>query len=219
MILSGAMSLTTVAGIADAAGLGDLNIFGCPAPGFGGCSPPIFEGGANANAGRPKDMLFGGMMQSAGANAEITIEGSFFVNGLARVKIGPFVDVSVSQNFDIQEIDPSLFDWADGSLLLNGVNQVFEVAGEDRGPTHDGFVDNYAMGTIEVAAGTHVRIQNEVRGITAADCAGALYVRNLILRKGSSIEVIATTVYYVNLTDEGSEIDLPGCGDLIQIPE
>ena len=149
--------------------------------------------------------------------------------------VGPSLAVAVAGDF-VNRADPEwclpcdpkdpecepcdfLFDWTEGSLLLNGGDQTFEVAGEDVGPTPDGFVDNFAMGQIEVASGSDVTFKSLFFSRPLkAECSAALYVGELILRKGSSVTISRCKVYYDSLIDEGSAVTLLGCGELIQLP-
>lgn len=208
MILKDQMSLTTVVDVA--AGTGDMRMIGCVGLRIGGCTPPVFGEGSNANVGGD------GM---GGDPATVEIGGSLIIEGQVDVRIGPSLAVTLAGDFVNRSTNPLLFNWTDGSLLLNGTDQTFEVAGEDVGPTRDGFVDNFAMGQIEAASGSDVTFAFLFHYQPLKDdCSAALYVQNLILRKGSSLTISQCKVYYDTLIDEGAAVTLLGCGELIQLP-
>lgn len=142
--------------------------------------------------------------------------------------------VAAGGDFLNSSVVPSLFDWINGKLILNGTApQRFEVAGIDLGPTFEGFDTetappagpdtmphtNFAIGILEVAAGSHVRFVNtQVNTVGVEPCDEALYVRDLILREGSTIVLDRVRVYYVNLIEEpGVTKAFIPCGELVAI--
>lgn len=226
MILEDQMSLTTVVDV-PTAGRGDVRILGCVNNNpVGGCTPPVFGDGSTANVGGD------GM---GGDPATVDIGGSLIIEGGVRISVGPSLVFTLAGDF-INRADPLWcidddppcdpwdprffqFDWTSGTLILNGTDQAFEVAGEDVGPTRDGFVDNFAMGQIEVASGSDVTFAFLFHYQPLKDdCSAALYVQDLILRKGSSVTISQCKVYYDTLIDEGAAVTLLGCGELIQLP-
>jgi hypothetical protein len=168
--------------------------------------------------------------------------GSVTVTGTVRVS-GPAATtnssrergVTLSGDFDNQSVYPSLFDWTDGRLVLNGTApQDFEVAGLDLCTSVDGFSTdedtlfetaqhtNFSMGTLEVgtdvqpAAVTFVNRFANTKGVNPCD--EALYVDELILKTGSTVTLLDCRIYY-NTLDKGSEakINSQGCGGVFHV--
>ncbi len=117
---------------------------------------------------------------------------------------------------------PASFDWACGGITLDGSDtQEFEVAGVDVGANMAGFVENFAMGQVEVGAGSSVRFEDEFDNDMAAqgDCTEALYVKTLVLRAGASVETHNCRIYYLALIDEGATVLPPSdpCSGIHQV--
>ena len=132
-----------------------------------------------------------------------------------EINIDEQVVMSVGGDFDNRSIWAGCFDWP-GTLELNGVElQRFEVAGEDRGADLDGFDDNFAMGTLELAPDATVlltdRFDNQQDG--EGPCDEVLYVDTLIVGEGATIEEDSCILYYRTLDNRGG--NLPGLGTRI----
>ena len=76
--------------------------------------------------------------------------------------------------------------------------QVFELAGENRGAVIDGFVDNFAMGELEIAADSSVDFVDEFDNSPGAGCE-VLYVRTLSLGPSSTLTLHGCNIYYTGL--------------------
>ncbi len=179
-----------------------------------------------------------------GGDGKTIITGSFIIEDVAESTnktsaqvtaasanrdAGPLIHgMTLLGDFVNRSISPSLFDWIDGSLLMSGVIQVFEVAGLDLGPIPEGFYTekdtlfdfgphkNFAIGDVEVASGSHVTFVNaEVNTAGAGPCLEALYVDRLVLQAGSAVTLDDTKVYYRSLEDHGATIETLGCGGLL----
>ena len=173
---------------------GSLNVVGCGGL-LRGCTPPILR-------------VSGTPVLSVGG--DISIGGSTQVN----VTAGP--TINLAGNFDNRSIDPMIFDWAAGALTLDGVSQTFELAGEYRGVTAAGFVDNFAMGTLRVEPGTIVDFLDGFENIPGAGCE-VLYVDTLSLGLGATIRLNGCFIFYRNLVIDpgGATIDPLGGGALV----
>ncbi len=176
---------------------------GCLGLNLGGCTPPRLH---------------------AMSASQVNIGGDLFIPAIADITVTvPFEPASplmtLAGDFVNESTDPTMFGWENGPLTLNGngVPQTFEVAGQDLGTVPDGLASNFAMGTIDVSSGTIVAfvdvLDNDSGG--QAPCTEALYVKDLILRAGSTVTVTDTTVYYETITDEGATVKLLGCGQLL----
>ena len=182
--LGGSMNVSVV---------GSFSVTGCGGVLLLGCTPPILR-------------VHDTPMISVGG--DITIDGSVQVNVIG----GP--TINLAGDFDNHSIAPSSFDWTAGALTLDGVNQTFELAGENRGVSAASFVDNFAMGTLRVEAGTTVDFVDGFENIPGAGCE-VLYVDTLSLGMGATIRLNGCFIFYRNLVDEGATIDPTAGGALV----
>ncbi len=98
-----------------------------------------------------------------------------------------------------------------------GLPQRFEVRSQDRGAMGAGYVQNFAFGRIEVAAGTHVRLEDLVRETGAPE---ALYIGSLVVSAGATLDLGGFSVYARTVSGTGSIVGgsvraVPAGGDLI----
>ncbi|MFH1419698.1 MAG: right-handed parallel beta-helix repeat-containing protein, partial [Planctomycetota bacterium] len=163
-----------------------------------GCTPPILE--------------------VAGA-VWLEIGGALSIVNAGNIQVQSSEPVFLAGDFDNRSTDPSVFDWNSGRLTLDGSSQTFETAGADVGAQEAGFIDNFAMGEVEVAAGTTVLFVDAFNNdeVGQDPCTEALYVQTLVLRSGSTIQVDDCKVYYTDLLDEGANIVTTGCGALLPV--
>ena len=96
-----------------------------------------------------------------------------------------------------------------------------EAGSADQGADPAALADTFALATLQIG-GTDVgrlrladRHDNQADGQQPPE---AVYVENLILSAGSTLDLNGLTLYYVNLTDQGGSIAYNG-GSLIQVPE
>jgi hypothetical protein len=115
-----------------------------------------------------------------------------------------------------------LFNWDGGRLVLDGeAEQVFEVAGTDRGPGAASAVQNFAIRRIVVASGSSVRFvddfDNDQQGV--GPCTEAQYVDLLVLGQGASVVLQNCRVYYRQLVNEGALVTTTGdsCSGLVRL--
>jgi hypothetical protein len=107
--------------------------------------------------------------------------------------------------------------------LTGSVDHILSVAGEDRGVSFDGYVDNFAWGALIVGGGDGVTLED-----ANADAGGALYVRQLLLAGGigqiNKIDSNGLNIYY-DLGDSansylgGHTYALAGGGSISAVPE
>lgn len=181
-----------------------------PCPGCGGKTPPATGGGDDS---------------------EVLIEGDLVMSGSVFWTYTSAMFLELHGDFVNHSTTPGIFDFAHGSLLLNGpASQVFEVGGEDLGTTLDGFDhptqmhSNFSVGTIDIeddgpGPATNVIFENSFANIIGnGPCDEALYVHTLILRSGSTILIDDCRVYYETLIDEGGTVSTAGCGQLLELP-
>jgi hypothetical protein len=79
-----------------------------------------------------------------------------------------------------------------------------------------GLSSNFVIGTLEVQAGNVLTVvdafDNDALG--SGPCTEALYVHELQLRSGSTVDLADASLYYVTLVDEGATVSTNGCGVL-----
>jgi M6 family metalloprotease-like protein len=165
-----------------------------------GCSPPVLNVVGQAQLVLSQDLIIG-------ADTQVEVNSS--------------QPVQLAGDFDNRSRLPGQFDWTSGTLLLDGVGQVFEVAGVDRGAIISGFAANYAIGEIEVAGSSAVVFENAIDNDFAPDdpCAEVLYVETFVLRAGATITLDNTIIYYQHLVDEGATVNQLGCSVLAQVTQ
>jgi hypothetical protein len=101
----------------------------------------------------------------------------------------------------------------------------YELAGDDLGDVEAGWVDNFAMGTLELlgTAETGVGLEGKLQlhdGInnTPEDLGEALYLDTLILGEGSTLSLGGHSLYVRTLIDNGGTV-LDGGGTITVVPE
>jgi len=160
-------------------------------------------------------------------SATLAIGGAFIVSGnvdivivsppppsqarLAAVEaIAPAL--TIGGDVVIQSATPTTVDLSSATILMQGGMQSFEVAGTDVGLLSVGYVDNFAVGTLEIAPTADVTFVDQFANAVGNE---ALYVQSLVLRAGSTINLGDASVYYRTLIDEGATINRSGSGDLV----
>ncbi|MGB2988149.1 MAG: right-handed parallel beta-helix repeat-containing protein [Phycisphaerae bacterium] len=218
----------------------------------GGKTPPILKTGPHQSSRSAEGRSNGRAL----VNTPLSVGGDFRILNAAKVCAGcdaepcfchdcypeqcdRYTQTRVEGRFDNQSRYSSLFDWANGGLVLAGGTEedplTFEVAGIDLGKILEGFETsedtnaesfaggethtNFAMGLIEVAPDSYVTFKNDyVNTVGSAGCAEALYVRVLKLGANSTITLDNCNVYY-EMLEEGVDANIveSGCGGLQEV--
>ena len=149
--------------------------------------------------------------------ARLDLDGSLFLDGPADVAVNSSQPVSLAGDFDNHSPDAARFDWLSGALSLDSAGpQRFEVAGADLGVSTNGFVQNFAMGSVEISTNGEVICTNGVANTAGAEpCVEALYARTLVLRAGATLTLMNCNVYASQVINEGAAVNPQGCGKLI----
>ncbi len=108
------------------------------------------------------------------------------MTGAAETTNDSTVGMSLAGDFDNRSIYPSLFNWANGKLTINGTEaQTFEVAGLDLGLVAEGFSrdqgtlfepdplephQKYATGTVNTEGAPENPPQHVRSGVESPDC-------------------------------------------------
>ena len=114
-------------------------------------------------------------------------------------------------------IDPSkLSSLANLAMVFEGgagATGTFEVAGVDYGDSTAGLNSNFARGTLKIGGEAGIgklTLVNSFDNQPAWAGKEVLYVRNLVLGSGSSLDLGGFTLYYGTLSNSGGTIDLNG---------
>ena len=95
--------------------------------------------------------------------------------------------------------------------------QLLEVMGEELSDRDEGFVDNFAHSTIELAGSTYVQLV-DLSDNAPGDDPEALYVHSLIVPAGTTLDLNGYNVY-CRATQITGHIDKSNGGELVQIPD
>lgn len=100
-----------------------------------------------------------------------------------------------------------------------GAIATFEVAGQDRGEGYAGFFDNFALGTLQIGGdeAAYLKLVDLVDNQPDWLGAEALYVKNLIIGSGSTLDFGGLNIYYLHSTI-ADDVDFTN-GTLVAIPE
>jgi len=116
------------------------------------------------------------------------------------------------RDFENRSIRKADFDLTEATVQFHGQGtisnpQVLELAGRDFGPSMAGFADNFAFGTLKIESGTVLELADLFdNGNRYGGKAEALYVGDLFLGTGATLDCAGLNLYYVNLTDNGGII-------------
>ena len=126
--------------------------------------------------------------------------------------------------FDIRTTDAdALADLRNLSLILEGGNELaatMEIAGQDKGPSFEGFFLNFALGTLTLGGEDSSWVQLIDNFDNQPDWGGseALYVHDLNIGADSYLDLNGYNLYYLDgLIDPAATILYNG-GNLIQLP-
>ncbi len=130
-------------------------------------------------------------------------------------------DRSTFENFST---DPAaLSGMGNLTLIFEGGDEfvaTFEVAGEDRGLGLGGFFENFVLDTLQIGGEdvAQVRLVDWIDNQPDWGGSEALYVKNLIIGAGSTLDLNGLNIYYLNFIGLGSAVNLDG-GSITQVPE
>ncbi|MEK6677632.1 MAG: hypothetical protein AABZ47_18515 [Planctomycetota bacterium] len=165
----------------------------------GNCRPPV-------------GMVTDGASFSVGGNLQFINSVQFTHSSTVPVVIGGSFE-NGSQFPECFSCQGMKFGGAGRSL---GITHGFEAAGVDRGPIDSGYINNFALGQLEVAAGHTLIVRNQLPNtVGVGACMEALYVNQLILRAGSTLVLDNCRLYARVIFDEGGSTTKIGCADLV----
>ena len=156
-------------------------------------------------------------------DAEITVSSklSFGPDSTLTAADGAAIHMTGSA-LDNQGTDPSALAGLENLTLIfeGGVAAVddVEVAGQDLGPIAAGWQDNFVLGTLQLgdAAAGRIRLVN-VHANHSPPAAEAIYVNDLVLNAGATIDFNGLSLYFLNGEGpkqlHGGDASLNGCVD------
>ena len=144
-----------------------------------------------------------GLLSVTDASAEITISQELVLGSAASVSFVPGTVLHMTGSaFTVEGTDPlALADLANLTLLFEGPAAVidpFEVAGADLGPNEAGWVENFALGRLELGVGAHVRLVDVFDNCLDGNDNEALYVDELDLASGAWLDRNGLGLYFRN---------------------
>lgn len=157
--------------------------------------------------------LEGGTTMTIGGQ-DLTLANSAQFQAAPGAKI-----VLFGTNLNIESTNPAdVKGLAEATFVFNGGPRVvdrIEVAGAERGPNWGGFSNNFVLGRVIVGApgeASHVQLSDLVGN--GSGSGGALYVRELLVYPGSTVELGDHNLHVLQWTDLGGEIRADGEGGL-----
>ena len=153
----------------------------------------------------PIEVVHGGRLELAGASmagenlrvggADEPVASSLSADAGSRLEL--------TGDFGIHVAAGSPFDLSAATVVFAGAGtggepQHLEVAGLDRGLDPNGWVDNFAIGRLEIGPAARVRLLDVFESQAAAGGSEALYVDWIVFEPGGGIDLNGLAVYYRN---------------------
>ncbi|MDP6546369.1 MAG: PEP-CTERM sorting domain-containing protein [Phycisphaerae bacterium] len=157
--------------------------------------------------------------------AYVEVSGELFVSSQGQIDAaaGSVIHLTGSPFVNHSYTPGSLEDLTRTTLIFEGGDLVvdpFEVAGKDLGASPDGLKMNFAVGTLQIGGAQpgHLRLVDAFTNQLRWPGGEALYVHDLIIGPGASLDLDGQLLYYDNLTNLGGTVFENG-GQLTKIPE
>lgn len=159
----------------------------------------LFVGNANTGSGF-------GKLDLANASAEVVVSEilKFGAQGQFTAVPGATIHMTGSEFQNTSKVSTNLAGLSNLTLSFERINYYdpFEVAGTDRGASLPGFTNNFVLGNLKLGAGSWLRLldNSDNNGVSDAE---ALYVSNLELGSGATLDLNNLHLYYQHLTNNG----------------
>jgi fibronectin-binding autotransporter adhesin len=184
-------------------------------------NPGIYSIKHGSLSAKKLDIGAGGIFSITNADALITVSDSFIVEdgGQFYSVPGGVIHMTGSSFVNKSTHPDDLAGLSNLTLIFEGGENVvdtFELAYADIG----GAGNNFALGEL-ILGGTavsNIKFVDDFDNNPGSGVKETLYVTNLILNQGSSLDLNGMNLYYESLTNLGGTILLDG-GNMIQIPE
>ena len=151
-----------------------------------------------------------GALRLTGSNARVDTEVlAFGLDGSLEAAAGSSAHLTGPAMVAIASDDASAMAGLENVTLVfeGGVDHdsTLEIASQDRGPTMDGYDDNFALGTLEVG-GTNPADVVLVDEFFNSGVDEALYLDTLVLNPGSTLDLDGQTLYVRTIDDNGGAL-------------
>jgi hypothetical protein len=151
-----------------------------------------------------------GALRLTGSNARVDTEVlAFGLDGSLEAAAGSSAHLTGPAMVAIASDDASAMAGLESVTLVfeGGVDHdsTLEIASQDRGPTMDGYADNFALGTLEVG-GTNPADVVLVDEFFNSGVDEALYLDTLVLNPGSTLDLDGQTLYVRTIDDNGGAL-------------
>jgi hypothetical protein len=146
-----------------------------------------------------------GSLNLTNAAVNVTISNSFTMAERGSFGAAPGVSINLTgSNFYNESHQPGNVDMTQLRMFFSNpaANDTFEVAGLDLGAVMTGFVNNFALGTLDLDASAHLQLVDLVRNLSPDP--EALYVTNLIIGDQVVLDFSNLHLYYQHITYEGA---------------
>ncbi len=167
-----------------------------------------------------------GTFSISDTTASVTVSDRLVLaeNGQFQAVAGSTIHMTDSAFENESTTAGNLSDLANLTLTFEGglgVVDPFEIAGEDMGAMLAGFDSNFALGTLQLGGDAgigQVQLVDLFDNRPEWEGSEALYVENIILGIGSTLDLNGLNIYYQNFTDLGGTVSFSG-GSMTQVPE
>jgi hypothetical protein len=173
-----------------------------------GAGAASFTGVRLDNAGGTIEVDAGVLWAAAGSDAELSGASRLSIATGARLELPGGLTGNTVNAVDFYPL---------GALVLHGAAsglapRPMEVMSEDRGPSSDGWSENFAYRTLEIAAGG-VRLEDLADNAFGVG-PEALYVENLLVRSGATLNLNGLHIYVATAQIQGAILG----GDVHMVP-
>jgi hypothetical protein len=166
-----------------------------------------------------------GQLNLNSPSAHVEVSGALQLGPKSVVAAAPGAAIHMTGSaFENESTDPTALAGLQNLRLIfeggSGDVDPVEVAGEDMGPVWEGFTENFALGTLQLGGADvgQLRLVDDFDNQPGCEGSEALYVTNLVLGAGSTLDLNGLNLYYLNFTDNGGTV-IPNGGALVHVPE
>ncbi|MFA5111443.1 MAG: hypothetical protein WC443_08570 [Desulfobaccales bacterium] len=160
-----------------------------------------------------------GTLALTNAAVNVTVSNSFTIAERGQFTAAPGASINMTgSNFYNSSTNPNNVDMTQLRMFFSNPadNDTFEVAGYDFGAVLAGWNSNFALGTLDLGDEANLKLLDEVRNLSPDP--EALYVTNLIVGDGVTLDLNNLHLYYQIMTLEGDYTFLNGAPQAVVIP-
>ena len=172
--------------------------------------------GATVQAADPIEIV--GSFTIGGNAPQAVLQGSLVINQQGRLVVPRSGFLALTGNLlgDTQNADQYS---ANGNILLNGSGdsgnpQLLEAMSGDLGATSDGYLDNFAYRTLQLANNTYVRLVDQSDNAAGTE-PEAVYTGSLVVPAGTTLDLNGLRLYARTIQIAGTVVN----GMISQVPD